>query len=112
MIEILSIIYSNCSAYRPITSLLTILRPSRVIESPFHAFRFVSLIPFDRSEALGGKRIERWNCLHSFLAKGSGDVEDHSTLLCSLLIGFGIEAYVAVGTAGGEPHTWVLTRIA
>ena len=97
--------------YRPATSLLTVLRPSRYIESPFHAFRFVSLIPLERSEALGGKRIERWSSFHSFLARGCGDVEDHCTLLCSLLLGFGLEAYVAVGTAGGEPHVWVITRV-
>lgn len=40
-----------------------------------------------------------------------GDCEDHATLLCSLLLGFGLDAYVCVGTkAKGTPHTWVLTR--
>ncbi|XP_067367603.1 centrosomal protein of 76 kDa isoform X2 [Channa argus] len=40
-----------------------------------------------------------------------GDCEDHATLLCSLLLGFGLDAYVCVGTkAKGVPHTWVLTR--
>lgn len=40
-----------------------------------------------------------------------GDCEDHATLLCSLLLGFGLDAYVCVGTnAKGVPHAWVLTR--
>lgn len=40
-----------------------------------------------------------------------GDCEDHATLLCSLLLGFGLDAYVCVGTkAKGMPHCWVLTR--
>lgn len=40
-----------------------------------------------------------------------GDCEDHATLLCSLLLGFGLDAYVCVGTnAKGAPHAWVLTR--
>lgn len=40
-----------------------------------------------------------------------GDCEDHATLLCSLLLGFGLDAYVCVGTkAKGTPHCWVLTR--
>ncbi|KAK1895479.1 Centrosomal protein of 76 kDa [Dissostichus eleginoides] len=44
-------------------------------------------------------------------ASGKGDCEDHATLLCSLLLGFGLDAYVCVGTkAKGTPHTWVLTR--
>lgn len=36
--------------------------------------------------------------------------EDHAVLLCSLLLGFGLEAYVCVGTkAKGLAHSWVLT---
>ncbi|XP_053806408.1 centrosomal protein of 76 kDa isoform X2 [Vidua chalybeata] len=39
-----------------------------------------------------------------------GDCEDHANLLCSLLLGFGLEAFVCVGTkAKGVPHTWVMT---
>ncbi|XP_041255221.1 centrosomal protein of 76 kDa isoform X2 [Onychostruthus taczanowskii] len=39
-----------------------------------------------------------------------GDCEDHANLLCSLLLGFGLEAFVCVGTkAKGVPHTWVVT---
>ena len=39
-----------------------------------------------------------------------GDCEDHATLLCSLLLGFGLDAYVCVGTkAKNTPHVWVMT---
>nr|XP_056710275.1 centrosomal protein of 76 kDa isoform X3 [Euleptes europaea] len=39
-----------------------------------------------------------------------GDCEDHANLLCSLLLGFGLEAFVCVGTkAKGVSHTWVMT---
>ena len=38
------------------------------------------------------------------------DCEDHAVLLCSLLQGFGLNAYVCVGTkAKGAAHTWVMT---
>ena len=41
----------------------------------------------------------------------SQDCEDHAVLLCSLLLGFGQDAYVCVGTkAKGLPHAWVMTR--
>lgn len=45
----------------------------------------------------------------------AGDVEDHAVLLCSLLLGFGLDAYVAVGTrldkeGVEEEHAWVVTR--
>ncbi|XP_032875313.1 centrosomal protein of 76 kDa isoform X3 [Amblyraja radiata] len=40
-----------------------------------------------------------------------GDCEDHATLLCSLLLGFGLDAYVCVGTkARRVPHTWVMAH--
>lgn len=84
---------------------------SRLLESPFHAFRLASLIPFERIETLGGKRVEVWHTMHAFLARGCGDVEDHATLLCSFLLGFGLDAYVAVGTASDEEHVWVLSRM-
>ena len=38
------------------------------------------------------------------------DCEDHSVLLCSLLLGFGLDAYVCVGTKSRDAsHTWVIT---
>lgn len=38
------------------------------------------------------------------------DIEDHCVLLCSLLLGYGLEAYVCVGTkAHGLAHSWVAT---
>jgi hypothetical protein len=38
------------------------------------------------------------------------DCEDHATLLCSLLLGFGLDAYVCFGTkAKGSVHAWVMT---
>ena len=44
-----------------------------------------------------------------------GDCEDHATLLCSLLLGYGMDAYVAIGTrldkkGVDSDHVWVLTR--
>ena len=96
------------SAYRPSVSLIIPLR-TQYFQTPMQAFRFVSLIPFDRNLSSDGTRIERWNSFHSFLTKGSGDIEDHCSLLCSLLIGFGLDAYVAIGTNEKQPHLWVLT---
>ncbi|KAL8560893.1 Centrosomal protein of 76 kDa [Nucella lapillus] len=38
------------------------------------------------------------------------DCEDHATLLCSLLLGFGLDAYVCFGTkVKGSVHSWVMT---
>ena len=38
------------------------------------------------------------------------DVEDHVVLLCSLLLGYGLNAYVVIGTkTKGCAHAWVAT---
>lgn len=59
--------------------------------------RFVSLLPFQRRPAVGDQRLQNWNSPHTFLAAGRGDCSDHALLLCSLLLGFGLDAFVCVG---------------
>ncbi|GMH46383.1 hypothetical protein TrRE_jg9568, partial [Triparma retinervis] len=99
---------------RCVCSYVSPVRAGRMVDSPRHAARFVSLIPFERRAGVGGRRVDTWQSWHTFLAKCRGDVEDHSTLLCSLLLGFGLNAYVVLGTArdtDGEEetreHSWV-----
>jgi centrosomal protein CEP76 len=58
----------------------------------------------------GGGRAEQWTSIHAFVSSNKGDCEDHSVLLCSLLLGFGLNAYVCVGTKHhGASHCWVAT---
>lgn len=59
--------------------------------------RFVSLLPFQRRPSVGEQRVQSWNSPHAFLAAGRGDASDHALLLCSLLLGFGLDAFVCVG---------------
>lgn len=82
---------------------------NKLIDSPHHAARFVSLIPFQRLEDFNSDRVEIWHSIQAFLARGCGDSEDHAVLLCNLLLGFGLEAYVCVGTNMEGSHTWVMT---
>lgn len=84
--------------HRCVCSFVSPIKPCRTLDSPRHAARFVSLIPFEREISVGGGRIEYWHSTHSFLAKRVGDCEDHAVLLCSLLLGFRLNAYVAIGT--------------
>ncbi len=44
------------------------------------------------------------------MVQGCGDSEDHAVLLCNLLLGFGLDAYVCVGTNSEGSHAWVMTR--
>jgi hypothetical protein len=82
---------------------------------------------------VGMSRREVWRAPHVSLCLRQGDLEDHAVLLCGLLLGFGLDAYVCIGTRtaaaaaaaatasaqgeavqGGaereEEYTWVMTR--
>ena len=40
----------------------------------------------------------------------AGLAEDHCHLLCSLLLGMGLKAYVCVGTTSKGEHSWVMSE--
>ncbi|XP_069076034.1 centrosomal protein of 76 kDa isoform X1 [Pleurodeles waltl] len=96
---------------RPVCSFVRPMRAGRLLDTPRQAARFVNVIGYERAPVVGGGgKQEQWCTLLAFLCTNKGDCEDHSNLLCSLLLGFGLEAYVCVGTkAKGAPHTWVMT---
>jgi len=72
------------------------------------AAHFVSLLGFERSLPVGGTDV--WHSPHALLCRKSGEAEEHALLLCSLLLGFGLDAFVCIGTDAHGPHVWVLTR--
>ena len=94
------------AAYRPTCSLVYPIMADRMLDTPYHASRFVSLIPFQRIEDFDKERIEIWHSMQAFLTRGCGDVEDHAVLLCNLLLGFGLDAYVCIGTNSEGAHAW------
>ena len=61
------------SVYKPVCSLIGPMMADRLIESPLHAARFVSLIPFHRMEAPGAEKVEVWHSMQSFLSRVSSD---------------------------------------
>ncbi|GAB1597412.1 centrosomal protein of 76 kDa-like [Argonauta hians] len=87
------------------------LKANRLLNSAREAARFVSLIPVGKSETIGhAASPEKWTSMHSFLCSNKGGSMDHAVLLCSLLLGFGLDAYVCVGTkAKGIICCWVVT---
>uniref|UniRef100_A0A8D2LT75 Centrosomal protein of 76 kDa n=1 Tax=Varanus komodoensis TaxID=61221 RepID=A0A8D2LT75_VARKO len=97
---------------RPVCSYVRPLRAGRLLDTPRQAARFVSVLGYERAPVIGGgnSKQEQWCTLLAFLCRNKGDCEDHANLLCSLLLGFGLDAFVCVGTkAKGVPHTWVMT---
>lgn len=91
----------------PVCSFVRPMRAGRLLESPQQAAVFVSLLPFEKDdELIISGRKEVWGTLHSFLCKGKGNVEEHCILLCSLLIGFGLDAFVCIGTVKNSKYVW------
>mmetsp|Transcript_1462 Transcript_1462/g.2127 ORF Transcript_1462/g.2127 Transcript_1462/m.2127 type:complete len:692 (-) Transcript_1462:1071-3146(-) len=86
----------------------------RGLDSPRHCARFVSLLALEKDPGVGGSGDSQpWQTPLAFMARRAGDVCDHALLLCSLFLGFGLEAYVALGEmrcdGQTQPHAWVLT---
>lgn len=96
----------------PVCAFVWPLQAGRTLRSAGEAARFVGLLEYERLQTLGATagRSEVWADLHTVLASRKGDVEEHSVLLCSLLLGFRFEAFCAIGsTISGDPHMWVVT---
>lgn len=94
---------------RPVSSFVQPVRAPRLLDSPAHAARFVSTLPFSQDKAVGGS-LDTWNSISTTLCRRQGTVQDHAVLLCSLLLGFGCDAYVAVGTDYRGETLWCVTR--
>ena len=91
--------------YVQVSKFLHPLYNVRGIDSPFHALRFVSLIPYEEDTLNLKSLCKRF---HTFLSLGSGSVLDHCHLLCSLLLGFGLNVYICTGYSGKGEHCWVM----
>ncbi len=83
-----------------VCTLISPLQAERCLDTPLHAARFVRLIPYARRTRIGGaySPASQFRSPAATLAQRQGDAEDHALLLASLLLGFGLDAYVAVGT--------------
>jgi len=83
-----------CDFVRPIVP----PRTTCLSHGPTFSARFVSLVPYRRIVGLSGGRVQNWLPAHVTLLRSAGDTEDHAILLCSLLLGWGMNAYVALGS--------------
>ncbi|RNF20659.1 centrosomal protein 76kDa [Trypanosoma conorhini] len=92
----------------PTTHFVSVIRAENGIDTPAEAARFVSLIAVTDEEHLTqevllgglGNNSSRncWLSMFTFLSQRRGEPCNHAALLCSLLLGFGLDAYCAVGT--------------
>ena len=101
---------SELGTQRPVSAFVRPLPAARLLPTPRHAAHFVALLRHRRDPAAGAAATDVWRTAHATLATQSGETEEHALLLCSLLLGFGLEAYVCLGADGRGSHAFVLTR--
>ncbi|CCW62288.1 unnamed protein product [Phytomonas sp. EM1] len=101
----------------PLTQFVTPIQAVYGLTSPFSALRFVSLLKVLREgeeSSFFPKEAhdsESWLSPFVFLSQKQGDPCNHSGLLCSLLLGFGMDAYCAIGSGlQNQTSTFVLSR--
>eukprot|EP00899_Mesostigma_viride_P001946 jgi/Mesvir1/11752/Mv00123-RA.1 len=92
-----------------VCTFVTPMSAGRLLATPREAAHFVALLDYREEPGMGASREETWHSVHTFLSKGHGYTEDHAVLLCSLLLGFGLDAYVCVGKDQRGGHAWVVT---
>ncbi|XP_035712710.1 centrosomal protein of 76 kDa-like [Folsomia candida] len=97
-------------ASRPISTFLQFpYNADRVFLTPFHAAWFVSLLT-NLQNSSNNDSIRNLQSLELTIASKCGTSEDLSILLCSLLLGFGLNAFVALGSEkNANPISWVVT---
>ncbi|KAI9329408.1 hypothetical protein BDR26DRAFT_1011765 [Obelidium mucronatum] len=93
----------------PVTNFISPIR-SRYLESPRHAARFVSLLGLEKQQGVGSTKTDVWSHPHTIVTLSKGNLPSLALLLASFLIGFNINAYVALGTThNSEVSAWVIT---
>ncbi|CAL4061124.1 unnamed protein product, partial [Meganyctiphanes norvegica] len=81
------------------------------LHSPQEASRWISLLPSFASQQPPMGTISPWLTLVSAISARTLTADTRSSLLCSILLGFGLNAWICCGTReSGLPHSWVLTR--
>eukprot|EP01060_Flectonema_neradi_P033526 TRINITY_DN5650_c0_g2_i1.p1 TRINITY_DN5650_c0_g2~~TRINITY_DN5650_c0_g2_i1.p1 ORF type:complete len:652 (+),score=93.64 TRINITY_DN5650_c0_g2_i1:89-2044(+) len=122
-VKVFANIITHLTQMAPVTSTVSVLRPDRILDSPYECARFVSLLTFDYDDDRikhpqgvstmnpAKPATDGWLNQFSFISRKKGDVPEHCTLLTSLLLGHGLDAWVVLGTdASGQRHMSVMSR--
>lgn len=99
----------------PVTHFVSPIQAEFGIDSPQDAARFVSLlrVTSDAADSVNPLNVETntWLAPFIFLSQRQGHSCNHAALLCSLLLGFGVDAYCAIGACkNGDVGVFVVSR--
>nr|XP_045583392.1 centrosomal protein of 76 kDa-like [Procambarus clarkii] len=101
----------ECGKYRFVCEFVRKFEVGRMLKSPEEAARWVSVMPVIPIHHLPACSNRLWFTLPIAVIARSLSTESKCTLLCSILLGYGLDAWVCVGTRrSGTPHAWVMMR--
>lgn len=94
----------------PVFTFVWPINPTKILDSPRLAHRLVSSFELELIADRGiAGQVDIWTSASAILAAKKGDAVGLNVLLCSFLLGFGLNAYVAVGIKQTKPWAWVVT---
>lgn len=101
----------ECGKNRFVCEFVRMLQVDQGLKSPEEAARWVSVLPTVLNHQVPAGATKPWYTLNTAVMAGSLNLESKCSLLCSLLLGFGLDAWICVGTRqSGQPHVWLMTR--
>lgn len=101
----------ECGKNRFVCEFVRVLEVGQALKSPEEAARWVSVLPTILDHQLPAGATKPWYTLGTAVMAGSLNIEGKCSLLCSLLLGFGLDAWICIGTKqSGQPHVWIMTR--
>eukprot|EP00754_Rhynchopus_humris_P031002 Rhum_TRINITY_DN15307_c10_g1::Rhum_TRINITY_DN15307_c10_g1_i1::g.151958::m.151958/K16457/CEP76; centrosomal protein CEP76 len=125
-VKVFASVQAHAARAACVTAFVAPLRADRVLASPLLSARYVSLLTYDKDDPAaalpltaaaggggGGSGVgpAAWAPLFPFVATGKGGEAEHANLLCSLLLGHGLDAWVVLGVDAANRHkTCVVTR--
>ena len=124
-VKVFASVQAHAARAACVTTFVAPLRADRVLASPLLSARYVSLLTYDKDDPAaalpltaaagggGGSGVgpAAWAPSFPFVATGKGGEAEHANLLCSLLLGHGLDAWVVLGVDAANHHkTCVVTR--
>jgi len=95
--------------HRPAFSYIRAVSPSHVAPSPAQALRMCSLLRTRRDALPTEAAAATWACTEAVVTSGQASPRERAALLCGMLLGLGMDAWVVVGEGLDGPAWWCVS---
>lgn len=98
--------------FRFLPTFLTPIIPPRQLRDPLVLSRMIQCMTWAEDADIYKGQSDVWTSPNFFLDLRKGDAEDHAILMCNVMLGSGMDAYLCVGTtrSGVRDYVWVMVR--